>query len=200
MKIAVISDIHENYHNLLRALDHIQVLNVASILCLGDLMNAGIAQVMADGPIPVFSIWGNNDGDKVTVLGVALSANSNLTMAVQTYAFVQIAGRSLFLTHHPDLARPMAGSQEFDAVFFGHEHRPSVEWIGRCLVVNPGEISAHKTGIATFAVYDPEQNQAEIVTVPEAASLRSEFVVERVAGLLGRSRAAADHAGTYRLL
>jgi hypothetical protein len=197
MRIAVLADIHENYHNLLRALDLMTELEVTSILCLGDLMNAGIAQVLADAQIPVFSIWGNNDGDKTTVLGVAHDSGSNLTMGVQTYAFVEVDGRKVFLTHYADLAQPMAKTQEFDAVFFGHEHRPSLEQVGNCLVVNPGEISAHKTGTATFAVYDTELNQVEIVPVPDQVSLRTAYVVERAAGVLHRSRAAAEDSGTY---
>jgi putative phosphoesterase len=162
-------------------------------------MNAGIAQVLADSAIPVLCIWGNNDGDKVAIMDVALAAGSNLTMGVRTYAFVEVDGRSVFLSHFPDLGAPMAGSQEFDAVFYGHEHKPSLERVGKCLLVNPGEISAHKTGKATFAIYDTQQNEVEFVGVSDAISLRTQYVVERVAGALKRARTAADSPELYRL-
>jgi putative phosphoesterase len=178
--VGIISDIHENYHNLLKALDAMRDRGVEQILCLGDLMNAGIAQVLAHSGIPVFSIWGNNDGDKTTVLRVALAKGSNLTMGGLTYAFHEIDARKVFLTHYPDLARPMARLQEFDAVFYGHNHRKSLEQIGECLVVNPGEISAHKTGTATFVLYDTELNQVEFVPVPDAISTRTRYVVEKL--------------------
>ena len=53
MKIAIISDIHENFHNLILALQEIQKREVEQIICLGDLMNAGVAKVMATQAIPV---------------------------------------------------------------------------------------------------------------------------------------------------
>ena len=180
MIVGIISDIHENYHNLLKALDAMRERGVEQILCLGDLMNAGIAQVLAHSGIPVFSIWGNNDGDRTTVLRIALAEGSTLTMGDLTYAFCEMGGRNVFLTHYPDLARPMARLQEFDAVFYGHDHRKSLKQIGGCLVVNPGEISSHKTGTATFVLYDTEWNQVEFVPVPDAISTRTSYVVEQL--------------------
>lgn len=181
MKVAVVSDIHENYHNLLKALEVLPTLGATRIWCLGDLMNTGIAHVLANCGLPTFCIWGNNDGDKVSIVSVAMNSGGRLQMASQTYAFVEIAGRKVFLTHYPDLAGPMARSQEFDAVFYGHDHRKHQEVVGTCLVVNPGEISAHKTGEATFAVYDPECNSVQFVVVPDAISLRTGYVTGQAA-------------------
>jgi len=67
MKIAIISDIHENFHNLILALQEIEKHDIEQIICLGDLMNAGIAKILATQKIPVFMIWGNNDGEKVDI-------------------------------------------------------------------------------------------------------------------------------------
>jgi putative phosphoesterase len=171
MRVAVLSDIHENYHNLLKALDLIKEQGVERILCLGDLINAGIAEVLADSGLPVFCVWGNNDGDKVAIMGVALAPGSSFAISGHSYGFVEIDGRSVFLTHDPDLAGPMARSQEFDAVFYGHDHRKSQKQVGKCLVANPGEISAHKTGEATLAIYDTEQNRVEFARIPDAISV-----------------------------
>jgi len=62
MKIAIISDIHENFHNLILALQQMDQYDVHQILCLGDLMNAGIAKILMAQDIPTYMIWGNNDG------------------------------------------------------------------------------------------------------------------------------------------
>ncbi len=181
MKVAVISDIHENYHNLLKALEIVPALGVARIWCLGDLMNTGIAHVLAGCGLPTFCIWGNNDGDKVSIVRAAMDSGGSLQMGHQTYAFVEAAGRQVFLTHYPDLAGPVARSQDFDAVFYGHDHRQHQEWVGACLVANPGEVSAHKTGEATFAVYDAGSNSVEFVPIPGAISLRTDYVLEQAA-------------------
>lgn len=181
MKVAVISDIHENFHNLFKALEIMPALGVTRIWCLGDLMNTGVAHVLAHCGLPTFCIWGNNDGDKVSIVGVAMNSEGRLQMAPQTYALVEAAGRNVFLTHYPDLAGPMARSRDFDAVFYGHDHRAHQEVVGGCLVANPGEVSAHKTGEATFAVYDPECNSVQFVAIPDALSLRTDYVVGQVA-------------------
>lgn len=181
MKVAVIADIHENFHNLLKALKMIHDRDVARILCLGDLINGGVAQILAESGLPVSCVWGNNDGDKMSILGYVHSAGSTLRMERESYGFVEIDGRKLFLTHYPDLADPMAKSQEFDAVFYGHDHLRSEKRIGSCLVVNPGELSSHKTGTATFAIYDTAQNQVEFVQIPDLVTQRTSFVVNHPA-------------------
>ena len=61
MKIGIISDIHENFHNLILALNQLKEHGVEQIFCLGDLMNAGIAKILSIQDVPVFLIWGNND-------------------------------------------------------------------------------------------------------------------------------------------
>lgn len=178
MQVAVISDIHENYHNLLKALEMIEEIGVERILCLGDLINAGIAYVLAGCGLPVFCIVGNNDGDIAAITDVARSSGGKFQMSHQSYAFLQCGERHIFATHFPELAEPMARSQIFNAVFYGHDHRKSQERIASCLVVNPGEISAHKTGEATFVLYDTGQNSVEFVAVRDAVSLRTMYVRE----------------------
>ena len=173
MNIGIISDIHENFHNLILALEELQRRGVGHILCLGDLMNEGVAKVLAISDIPVFMIWGNNDGEVVGVVKAAQKEGSALTVSSNTYDFIEVDGRSLFITHYDDLARPMAQSGRYDAVFYGHTHLAEIAQEGECLIVNPGEIAAQKTGKATLAVYDTESNIAELVELEGSVSLKT---------------------------
>lgn len=175
MKIGIISDIHENFHNLLKALEVCEQREVGKIFCLGDLINQGIAKVLSESKIPVYCLWGNNDGDKVMILKFANARSSSLEMAIKSYAFVEVDGNKGFISHFDDLARPMAKSGEFDFVFYGHTHGKKIERIQDCLVVNPGEISSQLKGEATFALYDTEKHTAEILAIPDPISLRSEL-------------------------
>lgn len=178
MKVAIISDIHENFHNLILALEEIEKQGCEQILCLGDLMNSGIAKVLSCSKVPVFMIWGNNDGEKVEILETAFRKNSTLKVSNNTYHFLTIDKRKLFICHYDDLAIPMANSGLYDAVFFGHTHIKSIEKINKTLVVNPGEISAHKTGTASFSIYDTNENTAKICELIGVKSLKSEKVTE----------------------
>ena len=177
MKIAIISDIHENFHNLLLALQEMQKHQIEQILCLGDLMNCGVAKILATQDIPVHMIWGNNDGEVVEIVLTAAAKNSVMTVGLNTYDFMEFDGRKIFITHYDDLQEPMAKSGAFDAIFFGHSHIQSSEYIGNCLLVNPGEIAAAKTGKATFAIYDTKDNTASILTLADSISLKTPLVV-----------------------
>ena len=173
MKIAILSDIHENFHNLIVALQEIDQLEVEQIICLGDLMNSGIAKLLAAQRLPVFMIWGNNDGEKVDITLASKRANSSLTVSSNVYDFLVFGGRKIFISHYPDLAYPMAKSGEYDAVFYGHTHIQKTDRIKNCWVVNPGEIAAGKTKKATFAIYDTNENKVEIITISNAISLKT---------------------------
>jgi len=176
MKIAVISDIHDNFHNLILALKEIKKRKAEQIIFLGDFINGGIAKVLADSTIPVFAIWGNNDGDKTMITKTSLVEKSHLTVSENIYDFLEFDKRRIFVTHYPDLAKPMAKSGIYDAVFYGHNHLKNEDKIGNCLVVNPGEISAHKTGKATFVIYDTQKNKVEFVELKKSVTLKTKVV------------------------
>ncbi len=178
MKIGIISDIHENFHNLILFLKQTKKHDLENIIFLGDFMNNGIAKTLAYSDIPVISIWGNNDGDKVAITKVAMSEKSKLTVGFDTYDFLEFDNRHIFITHYPLLAKPMAKSGEFDAVFYGHDHKKNIDKINDCIIVNPGELSAHKTGIATFAVYDTKSNTAGIIELRGTISTKTKEVTE----------------------
>lgn len=173
MKIAILSDIHENFHNLILALQEMEKIGVEQILCLGDLMNTGIAKLLAAQDIPVFMIWGNNDGEKVEITLASKMENSSLKVSVKTYDFLDMGGRKIFLSHYEDLAKPMANSGDYDAIFFGHNHIQSLERLNNCWVVNPGEIAALKTKRATFAIYDTSEDEVEIIELKNSVSLKT---------------------------
>lgn len=175
MRIAVISDIHENFHNLILCLNDMNKRKVDRILCLGDLMNAGIAKVIATQDIPSFMVWGNNDGEKVDIMHAAYFENSKLSISLNTYDFLELGGKNIFISHYDDLAEPMAHSGKYDAIFYGHNHLKKIETINNTLVVNPGELCAQKTGISSYAIYHTEDNSAEIIELENSITLKSEL-------------------------
>ncbi|MFC1644466.1 YfcE family phosphodiesterase [Patescibacteria group bacterium] len=178
MKVAIISDIHDNTHNLICALDEAKVREVEQVLCLGDLVMGTVAKILANFNVPVFSVWGNNIGDKAVVMKISLEDGSNLKLSERTYDSVEVDGKRLFLSHYPELAEPIAKSGEFDAVFFGHTHFKEEKMIGDCLVANPGEIAGNISREATFIIYDTEDNSIEFVNIADAIIIRTDRVDE----------------------
>lgn len=176
MKISILSDIHENFHNLILALQDAEKRKVEYIICLGDLMNTGIARILSIQQVPVYLIWGNNDGEKVDIMRAAFKEDSNMEVALSTYDFLDLGGKKIFITHYDDLAKPMADSGRYDAIFYGHNHLKKVEKVNDTWVINPGEICAQKTGISSYAMYDTSTNQIEIIELEDAVTLKTDFV------------------------
>jgi hypothetical protein len=179
MKIAIMSDIHDNFHNLVLVLKKIKEnQDIERVIFLGDFINNGIAKILAGFDLPVQAIWGNNDGDKSILTRTSLNPKSNMSIADNVYDFSEIDNRKIFITHYPDLAKPMAKSGEFDAVFYGHNHKKNKDRINDCLVVNPGEVSGHKNSQISFAIYDTEKNDAEIIDVEGGVFVKNKEVEE----------------------
>jgi putative phosphoesterase len=140
------------------------------ILCLGDLINPGIARDLSQSEIPVLCVWGNNDGDVYEILQFARSDGSVLEMSKEKYAQLEIDGKRIFISHYPEIAEPLAYSGHYDVVFHGHTHRQYQKMVDNCLLLCPGELSTHVTGLATFAIYDTQSHQAEIIEVEGAVN------------------------------
>lgn len=180
MKIAIISDIHENFHNLSLFFNELDKYEIKKIIFLWDFINNWIAKMLASSNIPVYAIWWNNDGDKVAITKTSLSKSSNMTIWFDTYDFLEIDNRKIFITHYPLLSKPIAKSWDFDAVFYGHNHIKNIDKINNCLIVNPWEISAYKTNTASFAIYDTEANTAEIIDIEGSVSVMSDLSKEYI--------------------
>lgn len=176
MKIAIISDIHDNFHNLVLFFKQVKKYKVEKIIFLGDFSNNGIAKMLASFDVPVIAIWGNNDGEKTAITRTALSKKSNMTIGFSTYDLLEVDNRKIFITHYPLLVKPMAKSREFDAVFYGHDHKRNIDKINDCIIVNPGEISAHKTSEAHFVIYNTKTNNARSIKIRGAITTKTKEV------------------------
>lgn len=183
MKILIISDIHENFDNLSRVLSLAPSLGVQKIFCLWDLINGWIWRLLANQDIPCHLIWWNNDGNRVSITKAFCRRWSEWIVANNEFDTCEIDGRKIFLTHYPIIARSIAKSWDYDAVFYGHDHIHHVETIKDCLLCNPGEISAHKTRTCSYSVYDTLTNTAEIFELENPVYTRSEVSVKYLESL-----------------
>ena len=72
MKIAVISDIHDNIWNLQKALAMPELQATEAMLCCGDLCSPFVIHLLGraySGPVHI--VFGNNDGDVAAIIGNA---------------------------------------------------------------------------------------------------------------------------------
>lgn len=161
MRIAIISDIHDNIPKLrsaLGAMDGVEVL-----ICCGDLCSPFIVKELGQGFTgPIHIVFGNNDGDRFRIYQCA-ERFDHMTIHGE-FATLDIDGRSFAINHFDNIGRTMTG--RFDVVCFGHNHQHEIRSEGKTLIVNPGEIYGLLTGDSTFAVYDTGSGEAIRVDVP----------------------------------
>ncbi len=168
MKIAVISDIHDNVWNLRAALGHIRSAGVDALICCGDLNSPFIIGLLAGGyPGPIHAVAGNNEGDWRMIANIAAQANQGREQAAQIALYGQffageIGGKRIAVNHYPELAREIAAAGTYDLVCFGHNHQYELRHVGATLALNPGTLMGYNPGKnaeikdveATFAIYD----------------------------------------------
>lgn len=159
MKIAIVSDTHDNWANLKKAIDWIKKEKIQLILHCGDISS----QETIDDAKKAFG------GEIRFVRG---NADHNLSYLPEKQE-LEFNGKKIAFTHFPDKAKKMAQSGQFDLVFYGHTHRPWDEKITakvpldkksgkeECHMINPGELAGHFYK-PTFAVYDTETGKLEL--------------------------------------
>lgn len=160
MKIAIISDTHDNVPNLEKALAWMKENKIKALIHCGDLCAPSIL-VMVLGPGfhgPIHMIFGNVEDREL------LPQKVKDFPQVKHYGDLgkaEFSGKRIAFVHYPDKAKELAASGKYDLVFYGHNHRPWEEKIGNTRLVNPGTL-AGLFNKATFAVYNTENDNLEL--------------------------------------
>jgi putative phosphoesterase len=158
MKLAILSDVHDNVWKLESLLEKLQA---DAMLFCGDFCAPFTLKQIAEGfSGPIHVVFGNNDGDQFLLSRVAATF-PHVTLHGQ-FAELEFDGRQVAATHYPDIGRALARGELYDLVCHGHSHEPVVEQIGKTLRVNPGEVMG-RYGSSTYALYDTASGKAEIL-------------------------------------
>lgn len=152
MKIAIISDTHDNLPNISKAISWMKNNGVEKLIHCGDIsMPETLAEIKKQFEGEFLFVFGNMDDGK-------FPADDE---HFKDFEEIQASGKKIAFTHFPEIARNLAMSGKYNLVFYGHTHKPWEENIGNARVINPGNISGtfYK---ATFAVYDTETDKLEL--------------------------------------
>ncbi len=146
MKIAIVSDTHNNWATFKKAIDWISKEKIQLILHCGDISS----QEIIDDAVKAF------EGEIKFVKG-----NADWEMDLPEKMELEFNGKKIAFTHFPDIAKKLAQSGKFDLVFYGHTHRVWDEKVGESHMINPGEL-AGQFYKSTFAVYDTVTEKLEL--------------------------------------
>jgi len=161
MKIAILSDSHDNLPNLKKALNFCKKNRITTIIHCGDLCQL----------ISLISSWPEKLDAKVHFTYGNADYVDDINQQVKNFKFFKIYGqigtitlenKKIAFTHHLIKAKELGETQKYDYVFYGHDHKPWEQSIGKTKLVNPGTLAGmfYK---ATFAILDLEKNKLDLI-------------------------------------
>jgi putative phosphoesterase len=166
MRLAILSDIHDNVWKLAGALAALS--RTDAMICCGDLCSPFIVHQLGRGFAgPIHIVFGNNDGDLFRI-----AANAAKYPQIKIHGEMlrgEFGGKRIAANHYDNIARAVAASGEFDVVCYGHNHVYDVSRAGRTIAINPGAImgaafgadGSRKDVASTFVIYDTDTDAAQ---------------------------------------
>lgn len=163
MKIAIISDIHNNEVNLKKVLDFCAKEKIETIICCGDLASMETLDFLnANFSGTIHYTFGNMDNDYLRNYK-NLQKYKN-TKIYPEFGETEIDGKKIAFVHYPNVARELCETGKYDFVFHGHTHKPWIEKINNCTMLNPGNV-AGEIYPPTFAVWNTEDGKFELIRI-----------------------------------
>lgn len=163
VKVAILSDIHDNVWNLRAVLG--ALADAEAMVCCGDLCAPFMLARLAEGfgGRPIHIVFGNNDGDLYRITQVAAGFD---TVRLHGELFTgELGGRRFVATHYDSVAATIDPSGA-DVICYGHNHRFAVERRGESWFVNPGAVMGYtplgdREVAVSFALYDSDTHRVE---------------------------------------
>ena len=160
MKIAVLADIHGNMAYLERAQKLIEAKGLKVVIVCGDVQDEESLEELDNWGKKIYLVLGNADYYIREKIEAGMLRTKNIEISLN-FGNLTLDGTKIAYCHYPNLARKLAESGQFDVVFYGHNHRPWEEKVGKTILLNPGEIQA-RDGKPTFAIFDTKTLNAEL--------------------------------------
>jgi len=149
MKIAVISDTHNNLSKFKKAAEWMEKQGIKVFIHCGDVQSPStLIEILKIFKGKVFLCLGNAD------YGYEWHKFGHVRVQVfQDVGEVKIDKKNIAFCHFPEQAKNLAKNKNYDIVFYGHTHKPWEQKINNCCVVNPGNLAGIHY-LSTFAIYD----------------------------------------------
>lgn len=160
MKIAIISDIHDNSVNLEKVLKYCNENQVEEIICLGDVTNDNtINQLAHQFSGKIYLVIGNVD-----FFDEEYAQTFSHLKYFGQQAELNIAGKNIAFTHQPNQAKLLLQKNKYDYIFFGHTHQPWEETKGKTTLLNPGTVAGTHSK-ATFAIWETSLDMFQLILI-----------------------------------
>ncbi len=159
MKLAIISDSHDNIPRIDQMFDIIKKENIESIIHCGDVATLESLKYLSKKfSKTIYLSLGNVDETH----GLQKKyINLENIVVFEKFGELSFDKINIAFTHFPKLAKELAQSQKYDFVFYGHTHKPWEEYISSTKLINPGTL-AGMFNRSTFAILDTKTKNIEL--------------------------------------
>ena len=158
MKIAIISDIHDNLANLEIFFEIISKENIEKIICCGDVCNQETLEILAKKfNSSIIIVFGNAE----VYSPEDLKKYSNIT-DLGRFGYIQINNFKVGVCHEPGFIRNLFQEKpDLNFIFYGHTHKPWMSMKNKATLINPGTLG----GVfqkPSFAIWDDETGKIKL--------------------------------------
>ncbi len=177
MQLGVISDTHDNIEKTIEALDIFSEKLIFTVLHCGDWVTPetflSIASEAQQRKIRLYGVLGNNDIkyiDEFYLINSALPAPVDLPKKGDDYLTFRVKDREfgIYHGHNKNRLNEILQTHCFEALFVGHTHKPSEDFVKNTKVLNPGALSysipfkKRNNEIFTIGIYDLKRKVFEV--------------------------------------
>jgi putative phosphoesterase len=153
MKIAIISDSHDNLENLKKFFDFTKNEKIKILIHCGDVCNGETLKEIEKNFEQIYLCLGNAD------IKESLLKEAKKTKIFEKEGKIEVSRLKIGFCHMFNLKEK--NLEGFDFYFFGHSHWPFLKKEGNCCLANPGNLAGlfYK---ATFAILDTKTKKLEL--------------------------------------
>jgi hypothetical protein len=165
MRIAIISDVHNNLANLKKVLEYGKNENIEQIICCGDLASLETLDFLNDNfSGEIYYTFGNMDNGQL--VNYEFSEKYKNTFIFKNVGEINIAENNIAFVHYPQKAKELCDTGKYNFVFCGHTHKPWITKNENCTMLNPGNV-AGEIYPPTFAVWDMGNDKFVLIRINE---------------------------------
>lgn len=177
MKIAILSDTHDNTPAIVWTIEYLNKNKITIALHAGDMINPGILYRFRDHyDGHLHFVFGNNDGEQALAERRANMAE-NITCHLHEMR-ESFNNTSFFMNHYSSISETVAKSGDVDVSIGGHDHEFRVSKYKKTLFINPGNMVTKDKWLpqepdkeSSFVVLDTETLTADRIMLPKEFQL-----------------------------
>jgi putative phosphoesterase len=162
MKIAIVSDTHDNLVNFKKAISKIKKEEAQILIHCGDILKPEtIKEALENFPYKAHFILSENDKSYFENLDATYFKEFLNLKIWEGFGEIEADAKKIAFCHLPKIAFKKAFSRKYDVIFYGHSHKPWKTKIGKTLLINPGNLA----GLffrATFALFDLKTGELKL--------------------------------------